>query len=67
MGPDPALPTQPTRRPRGRERYGRVYLTQVIPRAELGTRDLNPNFDIQSVACCLYTSPHQSPEYKALP
>ena len=24
---------------------------------ELGTRDSNPNFDIQSVACCRYTSP----------
>ena len=27
----------------------------------LGTRDLNPNFHIQSVACCRYTSPQRRP------
>jgi DNA-binding CsgD family transcriptional regulator len=32
-------------------------------RALLGTRDSNPNFDIQSVACCRYTSPQRPPEY----
>ena len=26
----------------------------------LGTRDLNPNFHFQRVACCRYTSPHWS-------
>ena len=26
-------------------------------RVELGNRDSNPNFDVQSVACCHYTIP----------
>ncbi len=30
-------------------------------RKRLGTRDLNPNFHIQSVACCRYTSPQRRP------
>src|SRR3954452_2553360 len=34
------------------------------PSGLLGNRDSNPNFDVQSVACCRYTIPQRTFEYR---